>query len=97
MSEAEDFYVWLDKAPVTGILPWPAMRASAEIKQKAAAEGVCHGRITLWLWIERGWKVGFAMARRGGDGGDRAVRRIDGPPPRHDGDKGEITYEGERE
>lgn len=92
----QEFYYWLDKAPITQVLVWPATRAAKEIAQKAADAGVPAGRVTLWLWQQNGWKVGFAMARRGGEGAERRVQIIHGAPPHQDADKAQVVFEGER-
>lgn len=92
----EEFYIWMDKAPVTGVLAWPAMRAAKSIADQALAAGVAHGRVTMWLWRQGGYRVAFAMARKGGRNADRAVSRIEGPPPHKDEDKAQVCSDRER-
>lgn len=92
-----EFFYWIDKAPVTGVLPFPTGRALVSLNAQAAAAGVGRGRVTVWLWAEKGWKAAFAMARKNGEGGDKPVYVVrDGAPPFQDADKAEFVYLKER-
>ncbi len=91
-----EFYRWIEQVPVTGVIHMPQLRVAKEMAQAALQYKVPHGRITLWLWTARGKKMAFAMARKGGEGGDKPVNTVLAAPPYNDADKAEFTYLGER-
>jgi hypothetical protein len=93
----QDFIHWLDRAAPGGFIPWPGRSAAVAITDLALKKGVTYGRITLWLWqAPNRVKVACAMARIGGDAGERAVRVIHAAPPFQDDDKAQMVLEGER-
>jgi len=98
MSDVElDFVYWIDRAKPGAFIPWPQRRSAHGIAQKALARGKPVGRVTLWLWqAPNRVKAAFAMARINGEGGEREVRTIHGPPPVNDGNKAQAVVEGER-
>lgn len=99
MSEVGlDFVYWIDRAKPGGFVPWPQRRAGQDIARQALQRGKPVGRVTLWLWqAPNRVKAAFAMARIGGEGGERPVRTIHGAPPFDDGNKAQAVFEGERQ
>lgn len=91
-----EFYHWIEQVPVTGVIAFPQSRVKKAMASAVLVANVPHGRITMWLWRDKGKKMAFAMARRSGDGGDKPVRTILGAPPFQDSDKAQICFEGER-
>lgn len=92
-----EFFYWIDKAPAHEALPFVTGRALRSLDAQAAADGVVRGRVVVWLWREKGWKVAFAMARRIGEGGDKPVYVVrETRPPFRDADKAEFVYLKER-
>jgi hypothetical protein len=100
MSAELEFYIWLDSAPMNGLVPFPAARALKAIAAQSVdpvGAALPHGRVTLWLWKAKGKKLAFAMARKAGDGGDKPIRVVhDRAPPYRDADKAEFVYLQER-
>lgn len=96
MSDAPEFFMWIDKAPATGKIAFPAAQAWRSLTSQSMVRGVPIGRVTLWLWEKSGTKMAFAMARHHGQGTDREVHVELSAPPVSDANKALFVMEQER-